>query len=212
MVKVIAPAMSLEASGTLGNAIVFSRWKGRQYVRSRVVPHNPKTNYQTGIRAMLRFLSIDWKNFDPADQLTWEDLAAATNISTFNAYIKANVRAWRDSLYPTKTDPATRLVTPLDLTSITGIPGERTIQCTIIKPADNTRWGIQLSRRLASPCTGAYDNTIILFADDSADDLVYIDGPLAPGHYYYSANAFSNDGKQAAIPVLDEDIEVPAGP
>lgn len=43
MAKVTGPLMSLEASGTIGNALTFSRWVGRPYVRRYTVPGNPQT-------------------------------------------------------------------------------------------------------------------------------------------------------------------------
>jgi hypothetical protein len=55
MPRVIGPLMSLSASQTLGDTLVFSQWKGRYYVRLRVTPYNPKSDYQTGIRRTLTF-------------------------------------------------------------------------------------------------------------------------------------------------------------
>ena len=43
MAKVTGPLMSLEASGTIGDALTFSRWVGRPYVRRYSVPSNPQT-------------------------------------------------------------------------------------------------------------------------------------------------------------------------
>lgn len=43
MAKVTGPLMSLEASGTIGDALTFSRWVGRPYVRRYSVPGNPQT-------------------------------------------------------------------------------------------------------------------------------------------------------------------------
>lgn len=46
MAKVTGPLMSLEASGTIGDALTFSRWVGRPYVRRYSVPGNPQTMMQ----------------------------------------------------------------------------------------------------------------------------------------------------------------------
>lgn len=46
MAKVTGPLMSLEASGTIGDALTFSRWVGRPYVRRYSVPGNPQTLIQ----------------------------------------------------------------------------------------------------------------------------------------------------------------------
>lgn len=50
MAKVTGPLMSLEASGTIGNALTFSRWVGRPYVRRYTVPGNPQTMGQENHR------------------------------------------------------------------------------------------------------------------------------------------------------------------
>jgi len=41
MAKATGPLFSLEASGTIGKTVTYSRWKGRPYVRARVIPLNP---------------------------------------------------------------------------------------------------------------------------------------------------------------------------
>ena len=46
MVRVYGPAMSLDASGTLAETITFTKWKGRNVLRQRVIPTNPKTGPQ----------------------------------------------------------------------------------------------------------------------------------------------------------------------
>jgi len=53
MAKVNGPFMSLEASGTLANTLTASKWKGRPYMRLRVIPANPQTALQKTARAIL---------------------------------------------------------------------------------------------------------------------------------------------------------------
>jgi len=43
VVRVTGPLYSQDASGTIGKAIVFSKWKGRNYVRKHVKPANPQS-------------------------------------------------------------------------------------------------------------------------------------------------------------------------
>jgi len=56
MAKTTGPLFSLEASGTIGNTITYSRWKGRPYVRRRVIPVNPMTADQIKVRNAMRVL------------------------------------------------------------------------------------------------------------------------------------------------------------
>ncbi len=57
MAKVTGPLMSLDASGTVANTAVFSKWKGRNYVRLRVIPQNPQSAGQQLTRGYLAVLS-----------------------------------------------------------------------------------------------------------------------------------------------------------
>lgn len=57
MAKVTGPLMSLDASGTVAETITFSKWKGRNYVRQRVIPSNPQTADQLEGRSILGTLA-----------------------------------------------------------------------------------------------------------------------------------------------------------
>ncbi|MGI9863023.1 hypothetical protein SDD30_16730 [Moorella naiadis] len=50
MAKVTAPLMSMDASGALGKALVFAKWKGINYARRYTIPMNPNTVNQEKIR------------------------------------------------------------------------------------------------------------------------------------------------------------------
>lgn len=54
MAKVTGALFSMEASGAYGGAIVFGKWKGRQYARKLVIPANPNTADQEEVRNRLR--------------------------------------------------------------------------------------------------------------------------------------------------------------
>lgn len=57
MAKVTGPFMSLDASGTFGNILTASKWKGRPYMRQRVTPSNPNTTGQKDVRSILGTLA-----------------------------------------------------------------------------------------------------------------------------------------------------------
>jgi hypothetical protein len=195
MVKVLAPAMSMEASGQIGGVMVFSRWKGRAYARSLVKPANPRTGNQTGIRAMLRFLSQDWKNLDAETQGSWEDLAKATNISPFNSYIAHNIRRWREFLPPTQAYPAAGLSTPLE-EEMTLTTGQRCITITLSEKNTvyTNIWGHVLMRDTAAITTPNFNLAIQIFPEPVGHIINYVDAPLAAGTYHYRAAIFNVDG------------------
>ncbi|MES2382889.1 MAG: hypothetical protein V4538_17710 [Bacteroidota bacterium] len=57
MAKVNGPFMSLDASGTFGKTLTASKWKGRPYMRLRVIPSNPSTSGQEAVRSILGTLA-----------------------------------------------------------------------------------------------------------------------------------------------------------
>ena len=105
MVKLAGPMMSLDASGTVANTVTFSKWKGRPYVRMRVIPSNPKSGGQVGMRSMSRFLTQIWASLTAGNKATWEERATAAAISPFNAFLSFNQFRWRNFLGVTKEFP-----------------------------------------------------------------------------------------------------------
>jgi hypothetical protein len=130
MAKVTGPLMSLDASGTVGKTAVFSKWKGRNYVRLRVTPTNRQTDPQQDARiktgSVGRSMSIvtkpiapnlgsqfylDAKVKAPAGQ-SWVSYSIRTIIgsafSTFDddATDFAGITAPNDGYYTTNADDA----------------------------------------------------------------------------------------------------------
>lgn len=88
MAGVKAPLFGLDASGALGGAIVFSKWRGRAYVRRLSIPSNPRSGLQVGMRSSMKFITQDFKNLTVAQKAAWDTLAAVTNITQLNAQVK----------------------------------------------------------------------------------------------------------------------------
>lgn len=76
---------------------VFSKWKGINYIRSRVIPHNPKTAPQVAIREALARLVSLWQDAYAAVKINWDDWASGRDYSGFNKFIGKNVLNERDS-------------------------------------------------------------------------------------------------------------------
>jgi hypothetical protein len=96
MPRLTGPLFSLDASQTLGKTIVYSKWKGLNYARLRVVPNNPQSDYQTGIRETMAWgvLYFTKGSYIAAAQKTWWDTyAEGTNMSGFNRFMKFFVPA-----------------------------------------------------------------------------------------------------------------------
>jgi hypothetical protein len=194
MVKLAGPMFSMDASGTLGKTLVYSKWKGRPYGRRHVVPANPKSVLQVSVRAMMRFLSQAWEDIGSTPKGTWDALAAAQNISPFNAYIQENLQRWREFQPPAQTYPAPETGTPPTATLDSAVGGPSYIDVTMEITVAADAWGVILFR---SP-TGTFDtsrsNAIRVLPFATVDTFVYTDPGLDAGTYYYDARFFTTEG------------------
>lgn len=198
MVKVYGPMMSIDASGTLASTATFSKWKGRNYVRKRVIPKNPKSGSQTGIRSMFRFLSKGWTGLSAANKATWEARAAAAIISPFNSFMGFNQSRWRDFNTPTKEDPPTEIGTAPTGPTGTATPDGRSMILAITDGVTPPDWGYAIFRSLTGTFTLAWSNCIAVIDWDSGGVTKYVDSPLAPDQYFYNAIGFLATGVEGA--------------
>lgn len=198
MARVTAPAMSIDASGTIADTLTFSRWKGRNYVRTRVIPTNPRKPGQVGIRAMFKFLTQIWQALTAANQATWEDRADDMVVSPFNAFLSLNMRRWRDFDTPSKEDPPAEESTPPAGPTVSCTPNVRSMTVTISDAAPAPDWGYAIFRSDSPGFNLNWDACIAVVPWDVTGETQYVDSPLDPGTYYYNAIGFNADGIEGA--------------
>ncbi len=201
MVVVTGPLFSITASGSLAKAVTYSSWKGRAYVRQRVIPANPKTGPQTGMRSMLKFLSQEWTNLSIAEKADWTTRAAATVISNFNAYVSYNQSRWRSYKNPSKLDPADESGTSPTAPTTTPTGGIRQIQLSIVDGVNAPDWAYVIHRSTTTGFTPAFSNVVAVTPWDVAGTTVYIDTPLAIATYYYRLYGTLDTGLKGAVEV-----------
>jgi hypothetical protein len=190
--------MSIDASGTVAGAITFAKWRGRNYVRRHAVPSNPRTQAQVTARSIIKFLGAQWDAINAEFKATWADAAESKKISPFNQYIAVNARNWRDQLSPSSSSPAAREATPGVVGVLTASVQGRLLEIEVPFVTDDGDWGLALVRSGETGVTGVPANVIqILEAAESP--VIFADGPLAPGEYFYNAFLFTIDGVPSAI-------------
>lgn len=199
MARTVGPLMSLEASGSVAKTIVFSKWKGRPYVRQLVTPSNPKSALQVSTRAVMKFLSQRWAtDVTAGDKATWLALANAAAVSEFNEYVRANLKRWTQFTGPSQANPATGGGTDSTYTALPAVTGgvrQMSIAWTI--NALNDGWGLLIFQKLGGAVTSGRD-TLKLLAHLPAGASSAVITPLAPGHYYYQFRTLSAHGKISA--------------
>ncbi len=198
MVKTTGPMMSLTASGTLAGAITFSHWKGRQYVRERVIPSNPKSGDQVGRRAMFKFLTQIWAGLSAPAKATWQDLADQLVSSRFNAFLSDNMENWHNFLTPIFAIPRVGISTPSDNALTAAAYEENRIKLSLAGSALNDAWGIAIFAKLASAPDVTVAECIMVEPDLTIAAHVFYWTPPTLGRWYFDSITFANDGAQAA--------------
>jgi len=198
MVKVSAPVLSLDASGSIGGAMVFSKWKGRNYVRSLVIPANPKSGGQVGVRAMFKYLAQFWASLTAPNQATWESRADDSVISPFNAFMSYNQSRWRNFDTPSAEDPAAEIATAPSLCTGVATPGVRSMVVAITHGANAADMGMCIFRSLTDTFALTWDKCIAVVPVDGSGDAEFIDTPLVADTYYYNSIGFMDDGTKGA--------------
>ena len=198
MVKLSGPAMSLDASGKLGKSLVFSKWKGRNYARSLVTPANPKSAGQIGVRAMFRWLSQIWASLTTSNKATWDERAAQTTISAFNAFMAHNQTRFRNFLAPTKEDPAAEAASTGTIGALTAVGGVRQITVSQAITTAGNLWGIAFFRSPTGTFSPSFSNLVHVGTISGTNPVVFVDTPLDDGTYYYDTRGITVSGAWTA--------------
>jgi hypothetical protein len=191
-----APLFGLDASGTLGGAIVFSKWRGRTYVRRHAVPSNPKSGLQVGMRSAMKFVTQDWANLSAANQDTWADLASSDNITKLNAQVRYDQRLTRRNLGIWRTPDATAGTTPSAGTIGAPTAQPKTLVLTWTAGANAPEYTWYLYRDTTTGFTADISNLIAIV---TAATLTYTDPNLTTGTpYYYLLKGGNYNGELGA--------------
>lgn len=103
----------MDASGTVGKALTFGKWKGRNYCRKYFIPANPNSSAQQSIRAAVSKASAAFAGLTSTDQDAWTDYASDVNNSGVAIFMKKALDAWM-SQYGTTDQPDSLTLTDED--------------------------------------------------------------------------------------------------
>ena len=198
MAKVTGPLMSMTASGTLGDAIVFSTWKGRPYVRQHVKPANPKSAGQIAIRAVFAGSVAIYKSLNAITQATWIALGASMSITALNAFVQTSIKRFGDGGGPLNEPDQSGDAVLLPPTFHSPTVAGKQVSINITAPAGiiPMAYFVYRSKTAAfSPSPGA----VVKLLPGSSN--VFIDSP-GTGTWYYAA-ASSNASGVVGAPTTD---------
>lgn len=195
MATLKGPLFSMDASGTLAGSIVFSKWKGRNYVRRHAVPSNPQSALQVGTRAMMRFLSQYWSSMSAGEKSTWDSLAEPLAISPFNMFVSANMDRWTLFKAPCRGhgDEDTGTAATVANGAVTAEILSIKVEWEITVLADNL--GVAIFRKVGSAPGESRGECVRVLAGTAATTYSWVDADVVVGSdYYYDVTPFSDGG------------------
>jgi len=214
MSKVTAPLLSFGASGSVAKTQVYSRWKGRAYVRRHVIPANPNSSEQQLTRNAFTWLSGVWKNSPALLTAPWDLYAQGQVLTGRNAFIGQNTAALRPEVLNTtmifspgaKGGPAP--------TSVSAAAAAGAINVTIVPPTPPTGWSV--TQCVAAAIRSQNPQSGVLFSvaanSDATDPYVVNITGLTAGQLYVVGGWVQYakpDGSVAYSPSLN-DTETPS--
>ena len=196
MVRVTGPLYSQDASGTIGKVIVFSKWKGRNYVRKHVKPANPQSAKQRSRRGIIAFLAESWAALSQGSKDAWAHLAKMGNFSTFNAYTRTGADRYSQGYAPQHTPEMAITSAPCASPTVTAALVGRlaTLTFTSQNPLGSV-WGTALMRTGISTGPSWPADVIAILPTPLANTTYQVTDHLkAAGTYYYACRSFNVDG------------------
>lgn len=170
MAKINGPFLALGASGTIASTLTASRWKGRPYIRQRVIPSNPQTTAQTLTRDIFRNLSSVWTVADALVQAPWQRFVQGLVQTDRNAFMGQNVANLRGEV-----DLANFIFSPgakggLPPTSVVFTPGIGQVVVDFTTPAPPTGWVLQAA--VAAAILDGAPESLVNFNTVAGQDIV----------------------------------------
>jgi len=140
MAKPTGGLLAFDARGSIGKTIVYSTWRGRNYVRRHVFPANPQSPGQDLTRNTFSWLQQVWKEGPTLFQAPWALYAKGQVMTDRNAFGKFNIAALRS-----ETDLANFVFSPgakggpaCSSITVVGAAGQITIEAVV--PTPPTDW------------------------------------------------------------------------
>jgi len=144
MARLTGALFSLAASGTIADTLTFASWKGIQYVRTRVIPANPRSVAQQDVRGIFSTLNEMWKRMPVGARRPFQYAARGQAFTDRNKHIGENVAVLQgeadlDNLVMSVASGGA--VPPASIASVDG--GGQTIDVTLVAPTIPTGYTLE---------------------------------------------------------------------
>ncbi len=201
MAKVNMPLLGVSASGTIGKAVTFGRWRGVNYARQRVIPANPRTNAQQSQRTLVRFVTNAWQRLPVLSQDAFIAAARNTHMTGYNLFSKRNLISLQGATNASGVVVSPGMGGSIPLTSINASGGTGTIDVSCEAGYVPSGYTLQrvvfVSWRDVNPQTGLIERFWV--GEDTASPYSYQFSGLSAGTYHVSAFTVSLDTKSNVL-------------
>lgn len=186
MARVGGPLMSLSASGTIADTLTYSGWKGIPYVRTRVIPANPRSTEQTKTRTAFTYLQDLYKFLPGIGREPWIAATVGIPMTPQNLLLSKNVGNLRDEL-----DLNLLIMSPgarggIPPSSIISTPSTDTITVAVTAPTGPAGWTITAAQGLVvmdqDPHIALAGSPVA--AEDTTSTYSLVFTPLITGELY----------------------------
>lgn len=180
MAKTRGPLLSFGASGQVAKTMVMSKWKGRAYARSYVVPSNPRTDDQSLTRNVFSWLNAVYKTMPAVVSEAWDAGAAGRVMTGRNLFNKENVSILRGTLSVPVSVATALIFSPgaragFPAASLTLTPGNDQIEAVLVPASLPAGWTIDEAvfafLRQQDPHTGTLYDIVTATDATSAYDV-----------------------------------------
>jgi len=142
MAKVTGPLLSFTASGTVGGVQTYSKWRGIDYVRTRVTPANPNTANQVKTRSVFTWLMAVYKLMAADLQAPWKAYSTGQKFTDRNAFVKSDLPALRAGVDLTGFIASPSTGGAPAFTNFAAVGGAGSVTVTADDPVLPTGWAV----------------------------------------------------------------------
>lgn len=187
MAKTTAPALSFGAGGSIAKTMVYSKWRGINYVRQHVIPANPRTTGQVFVRNTFALLREMWKLAPDIVQAPWNAFAQGRPFTGMNKFVGENVRVLNTDLDMADFigSPGAKGGLPPDLVALS-TPMAGDIAATFTVPAPPSGWTLTAAQAMLfenQAPDGIFTGVIQADEDVAAPYVVTFSGLVAATEY-----------------------------
>lgn len=196
MVKLTGPMLSRAASGTLAGQLTFGFSGTTPTLRKKPTPKQPRSGLQISMRAMMTFLSKQWKNLTTNQQETWNLCGTHKRLDAYHRYLGHNLERWRNKRPPTKEYPAAAAMDLLHSFEPIATGHIRHIDLAIDRNGEgDNAWAFLIFHSDIALPDPDLEKLVHVLPAETPGFFYWTHSHLQPAEHHYTVVPFTDDGK-----------------